>query len=101
MNRLQIVRGSSTTASRDGGGGEGGGANSSTEGEISTPVAAPADALEIEVVIPDFSKNGAYLVRTACARETKHYRLRFWPRAERDLILTPIASPRSERSGCR
>src|SRR5918993_1324602 len=75
MKRLQTVRGASATALAALGGaagGAGGGVSSSADGDTSTCDPLPADALEIEVVIPDFTEDGGRAERGP-ARAVEHF----------------------------
>src|SRR5918993_296630 len=93
MKRLQTVRGASATALAALGGaagGAGGGVSSSADGDTSTCDPLPADALEIEVVIPDFTEDGARAVGARRAAQTNHHGLRALRRRELGRALLPL-----------
>src|SRR5947209_448712 len=103
MKRLQTVRGNSAVAARGEAGGAGGGAGlggSVAAVEMSARCCcASAGALEVEIVIPDFSENRAGLFGTARAHEAHDDGLGLRGGHELDRRLLPVVRPRRDGRG--
>src|SRR5438045_5855548 len=101
MKRLQTVRGNSAARVREVGGAGGGVSVSVAAATMSARVCSPACALEVEIVIPDFSVDGARPFGATDADETNQHRLHLRPRRELERHLLPVARPRGDGGGCR
>src|SRR2546421_618242 len=96
MKRLQTVRGNSAArAACAGGAGGGDGVKGSVAAAtMSVRVCVSACALEVEIVIPDFSVDGARPFGALDADEPNQRRLRLRPRCELERHLLPVVRPR-------
>src|SRR5437763_255216 len=95
MKRLQTVRGNS--AARAGGGVRG----SVAAATMSVRACSPGCALEVEIVIPYFSVDGAGPFGAPGADEPNQRGFRLRPRREFKRHLLPVVRPRRDEGGRR
>src|ERR1700753_3254953 len=93
MKRLQTVRCTSDAATGPAAGVEGGAGLCGTFAARSARVRSPGCALEVEIVIPDFSENRASPFGATRARDANDDRLCLRPRRELESDLLPVVRP--------